>query len=165
MRIVGYRYADWAGKIDSRKSTSGYCFFLNETSGAISWNSKLQSTVAKSTPPVAEAAALFAAKQKWIFLRELGAGLGTRKSLPSSVFVDNQVCIAMTKNAISSQKTKHFAIKLRLFQEKKHEKHLKVKFCPTENMTADVLTKALGRVKFQRFSKEIVGNILTRREE
>ena len=46
MRFVGHNDADWAGKIDSRKSTSGYCFFLNETSGAISLNSKLQSTVA-----------------------------------------------------------------------------------------------------------------------
>ena len=49
MRIVGYSDADWAGKIDPRKSTMGYCFFLIETYGAINWNSKLQSTVATST--------------------------------------------------------------------------------------------------------------------
>ena len=104
MRIIGYSDADWAGKIDSRKSTSGYCFFLNETSGAVSWHSKLQSTVATSTAE-AEAAALFAATQELVFLRELGAELGMSKSLPSSVFVDNQACIAMTKNAVNSQKS------------------------------------------------------------
>ena len=86
------------------------------------------------------------------------------KSLPSSVFVDNQACIAMTKNAVNSQKVKHFAIKLHFLQEKIDEKVLEVKFCPTENMTADILTKALGRVKFQRFSKEIAGGITTQRE-
>ena len=86
------------------------------------------------------------------------------KSLPSSVFVDNQACIAMTKNAVISHKVKHFAIKLHFLQEKIDEKVLEVKFCPTENMTADILTKALGRVKFQRFSKEIAGGITTQRE-
>ena len=75
MRFVGYSDADCAGKIDSRKSTNGYCFFLNETSGAIIWKSKLQSTVATSTAE-AEAAALFAATQELIFLRELGAEFG-----------------------------------------------------------------------------------------
>ena len=82
------------------------------------------------------------------------------KSLPSSVFVDNHACIAMT----NSQKIKHFAIKLRSLQEKIDEKVLEVKFCPTENMTADVLTKALGRVKFQRFSKERASNISTQKD-
>ena len=164
MRIIGYSDADWAGKIDSRKSTSGYCFFLNETSGVISWHSKLQSTVATSTAEV-EAAAFFAATQELVFLRDLGAELGMSKSLPSSVSVDNQACIAMTKNAVNSQNVKHFAIKLHFLQEKIDEKVLEVKFCPTENMTADILTKALGRVKFQRFSKEIARGITTQRED
>ena len=66
MRIVGYSDTDWAGKIESTKSTSGYCFFLHEISGAISWNSKLQTTVATSTAEV-EAIALFAATQELIF--------------------------------------------------------------------------------------------------
>ena len=97
MRIVNYSDTDWAGKIESTKSTSGYCFFLHETSGAISWNSKLQTTVATSTAEV-EATALFAATQELIFLRKLGAELGMTKSLPSSVFVDNHACIAMTNS-------------------------------------------------------------------
>ena len=163
MKFIGYGDAEWAGKIDSRKSTSGYCFFLNETLGAISWHSKLQSIVATSTAE-AEAAALFAATQELVVLRELGAELGMSKSLPSSVFVDNQACIAMTKNAVSSHKVKHFAIKLHFLQEKIDEKVLAVKFCPTGKLTAEILTKAIGRVTFQRFSKDIAGVITTQRE-
>ena len=105
MRILGYSDADWASKIDSRKSTRCYCFFLNETSGAISWNSKLQTTVVTSTAE-AEAAALFAATQKLIILRELGAELVIGESLPSSVFVDNQACIAMIKRLSIPKKLK-----------------------------------------------------------
>ena len=121
MRIIGYSDADWAGKIDSRKSTSDYCFFLNETSGAISWHSKLQSTVAMSTAE-AQAAALLAATQELVFLRELGAELGMSKALPSSVFADNQACIATTKNAVTSQKVKHFAIKLYFLQARENRR-------------------------------------------
>ena len=58
MEIVSNSDADWAWKVDSRKSTSGFCLLLNETSGAINWISKLQSTVATSTAE-AEAAASF----------------------------------------------------------------------------------------------------------
>ena len=38
MELVGYSDADWAGDIDSRRSTSGYCFMLG--SGLIFWKSK-----------------------------------------------------------------------------------------------------------------------------
>ena len=40
LQVVGYCDADYAGDIDSRKSTTGYVFLLN--GGAISWNSKKQ---------------------------------------------------------------------------------------------------------------------------
>ena len=77
-RILGYSDADWAGEKDSRKPTCGYWFFLNEISGASSWNSKLQSAVATSTVET-DATALFAATQELIFLKELGTELDKSK--------------------------------------------------------------------------------------
>ena len=56
---------------------------------------------------------------------------------------------------------KHFAFKLRFSLEKIDEIDLEVEFCPTENMTQDVLTNVVGRVKLRRFSKEIAGGIAT----
>ena len=38
--LVGYTDSDFAGYVDNRKSTTGYCFKLGN--GAISWKSKLQ---------------------------------------------------------------------------------------------------------------------------
>ena len=49
LALTGFSDADSAGKLDDRRSTSGFCFFLNSESGAISWSSKLQTTVATST--------------------------------------------------------------------------------------------------------------------
>ena len=85
-------------------------------------------------------------------------------SLPSFVFADNQACIAMTKNGVNSQKIEYSALKLHFLQEKTDEKVLEVKFFPTENIRADILTKALERVKFQRFNRKKAGDISTQRK-
>ena len=35
--LLNFSDADWAGNIENRRSTSGFCFKLSESSGAISW--------------------------------------------------------------------------------------------------------------------------------
>src|SRR6188768_2842720 len=45
--IIGYTDSDWAGDVDTRRSTSGYVFKM--CGAAISWSSKLQSTPALSS--------------------------------------------------------------------------------------------------------------------
>ena len=98
--------------------------FSNESSGAISWNSKLQTTVATSRAE-AEAMSLFAASQELEFLRNLATEVGIDTSRPAKLFVDNQACIAITKNTVNSQKVKHFAIKLSFIHEKIELKHFR----------------------------------------
>ena len=60
LELRGLPDPNWAGNIDNRKSTSGHCFKLNKSSGAISWAGKLQKYVSTSTAeaelnPVVEA--------------------------------------------------------------------------------------------------------------
>jgi len=54
--VGGYSDADYAGDSDTRRSTTGFVFILN--GGAISWNSRLQPTVAVS---ITEAEAMYSA--------------------------------------------------------------------------------------------------------
>ena len=72
-KLLGYSDADWAGDIESRRSTSGYVFMLNN--GCVSWRSKKQRSVALSSTE-AEYMALSEATQEavWlkVFLCELG---------------------------------------------------------------------------------------------
>ena len=117
LALTGLSDADWSGKLDDRRSTSSFCFFLNSESGAISWSSKIQTTVATSTAE-AETMSLFAASQEREFLRGLANEIGIDTEKPTKVHVDNQACIAITKNTVNSQKVKHFAIKLSFIQEK-----------------------------------------------
>ena len=49
LELTGFSDSDWAGNIDNRKSASGFCFKLNNSSGAISWASNLQKCVSTST--------------------------------------------------------------------------------------------------------------------
>jgi len=47
VHISGYCDADWAGSPIDRRSTTGYCVFLG--GNVISWKSKKQNVVARST--------------------------------------------------------------------------------------------------------------------
>ena len=44
--LFGHSDADWAGDVDTRRSTSGYVFQIG--SSTVSWSSRKQATVAKS---------------------------------------------------------------------------------------------------------------------
>ena len=61
--LYGFADANWAGDVDTRRSTSGYVFMV--ANGVVSWSSKKQSTVAKSTTE-AEYVALSQATQEAI---------------------------------------------------------------------------------------------------
>ena len=63
-----YADADWAGDIDTRRSTTGYVFKFGAST--VSWASKRQLTVAKSSTE-AEYVALSSAAQEAIWLRRL----------------------------------------------------------------------------------------------
>ena len=45
--LAGCSDADWAGNVDDRKSTTGWCFFLGNT--LVSWYSKKQNSISLST--------------------------------------------------------------------------------------------------------------------
>ena len=150
--LTGFSDADWAGKLKDRKSTCVFCFTLNSDAGAISCSYNLQTTVATSTAE-AETMSLFAASQELEFLRGLANEIGIDTEKPTKVHVDNQACIAITKNTVNSQKVKHFAIKLIFIQEKIQMRHLDVEFCPNSEMIADLPTKPFAKNKVEMFSK------------
>jgi len=81
--LTGYTDSDWAGDHDTRRSTSRYIFNLR--SGAISWSSKRQATVALSTCEAEYIGQTQAAKEA-IWLRRLLQEIeATKDSLSATI--------------------------------------------------------------------------------
>lgn len=144
---IGFSDSDWAGDLSDRKSTSGYIFTVG--GGAISWKSKKQSCVALSTAE-AEYIALSQAAQEAVWLRSLNVGLKLEMTAPTIIYEDNQSAICIARNPQGHGRSKHIDIKYHFIREKVQQEIIEVKYCKTEDMIADLLTKGLGKDRFEK---------------
>lgn len=157
LRLEGYSDADWASDHSDRRSTTGYCFSLTTEGPVISWKSRKQPTVALSTCE-AEYIALAASVQESMYLVQLLHGMDKNSQhTPVKIFEDNQGTIALSKNPVCRQRSKHVDIKYHFVRSAHIEGKVTIEYCPTENMVADVLTKPLTKAKFERFKRYLFG--------
>lgn len=138
--ITGYSDADWAGDLDERKSTSGYIFTLY--GGAISWNCKRQPTVALSSTE-AEYMSAVSAIQEAIWLRSLYKEMFKDDLYGIPLYVDNRGAIHLILNNVVSGRTKHIQIKIEFIKESVKNGEITIKYMPTSQMPADIMTKAV----------------------
>jgi hypothetical protein len=150
--LSGFVDADWGGS-DDRRSTSGFIFFINGT--PISWSSKRQDTVACSSTE-AEYIATTAATKEAIYLRRLLEDLGHQQTGPTPLYEDNQSCIALARNPVHHQRTKHIDIQYHFIREKIESGVVDLTYIPTAQQIADIFTKALPGVKFSGFCKSLI---------
>ena len=155
--IIGDSDADWSGDLNDRKSTTGYYFKFEGNGGAISWEVKKQATVALSSAE-AEYQAMAAAVQEAIYLRALLEDFGLPMKKPIDIGEDNQSCIKMCHNPVMHKRSKHIDTKLHFIRERVENKEVKIHYVPTEEMTADILTKSLPRVKVEKHRTVLLGN-------
>ena len=144
---VGFSDADWGGDLDDRKSTSGYLFTLS--GAAISWRSKKQTCVALSTAE-AEYIALASAAQEAIWLKQLTNDLKNESSDATTIYEDNQSTICMSKHPQFHGRSKHIAIKYHFIREQVGNNTVELKYCRTNDMVADMLTKGLSAQQFTK---------------
>ncbi len=149
--LVGYCDADYAGDLDSRRSTTGYVFLM--FGGAVSWSSRLQPTVAVSTVEAEYLSAGQAVKEA-LWFQKLGADLILNLG-HVQIYCDNQGAIQLLKHPIASQRSKHIDMIHHFARERVARKEINFVFCRTEDMKADILTKALAPGKFKKCRKMI----------
>ncbi|KAI5348310.1 hypothetical protein L3X38_001197 [Prunus dulcis] len=143
--LIGYCDSDWAGSEDDRRSTSGYAFTLG--SGMFSWASIKQNTVALSTAEAEYVSAAEATSQaKW--LRFVLEDFGEEQVEGTPILCDNTSAIAMAKNPVFHQKTRHISRKFHFIREAIQAKEIELIYCKTEDQIADILTKALSKDRF-----------------
>jgi hypothetical protein len=145
--LSGFSDADWAGDINTRRSKTGYVVMLNN--GAIAWRSQLQTTVALSTMEAEYMAVAEAIKElKW--LRQFLTELGHKEEASTILQTDNQGAIALAKNPVHHSRAKHIDIRYHFIRDAVQDHTIWLQYVPTADMTADSLTKALGRQKHER---------------
>lgn len=137
--LKAYCDADFAGDIDTRRSTTGYVFIMN--GGATSWNSKRQPTVAASTTE-AEYMAAAAAVKEGLWMRKLLESLDIKVD-KINIMCDNQGAIKLLKNPIFSVRSKHIDVIHHFARERVLRGDVVFNYIHTKKMLADVMTKAL----------------------
>lgn len=152
MQLIGYSDADWAGCMDSRKSISGYCFFIGKS--LVSWRAKKQATVSRSSSE-AEYRALSSAACELQWLLYLFADLRVQLTRTPTLYCDNQSAVHIASNPVFHERTKHLEIDCHLVREKVLKGTLKLLPVSTSDQVADFLTKALAPPKFHDFVSKL----------
>jgi len=148
LEVIGYSDSDFAGCIDTRKSTSGYVFML--ASGAVSWRSAKQTLTATSTME-AEFVSCFEATSHGVWLKSFISGLKVVDSIsrPLKMYCDNSAAVFMAKNNKSGSRNKHIDIKYLAVRERVKENKVVIEHISTELMIADPLTKGMPPKNFK----------------
>ena len=148
-KLNGYSDADWGGCHESRKSTSGFVFKL--CGGAVSWASRRQTVVATSTCEAEYIALCEACKEAAWLRRVLADVLGHTKDPTLNIGCDNAGTIAYAHSEKVNRRNKHVDIAYHFVRDAIKRNIVELYHCASTEMTADILTKPLGRVLFQKF--------------
>ena len=144
--LYAYSDADWAGDPNDRRSTTGLVVYLG--SNPISWSSKKQHTVSKSSTE-AEYRALSSTAAEVDWIKQLLQFMHISVTSPTLLYCDNLSAIALAYNPVMHQRTKHIEIDIHFVRERVAKKLLQVQFVTSNAQFADILTKGLSTSLFQ----------------
>ena len=150
--LHAYSDADWAGNKDDYSSTSAFVVYLGKN--PISWSSKKQNTIARSsTEAEYRTVASTAAELNWVcfLLTDLGLTLPTAPI----IYCDNVGATQLCSNPIFHSRMKHVAIDFHFIRDQVQTGSLRVAHVSSKDQLADALTKPLPRSNFQTIKSKI----------
>ena len=149
--VEGYSDASYAEEKDY-KSVGGYVFL--QAGAAITWRSTKQDIVAQSSAE-AEYIALAEAAKEALWIRKLQHEIFPTMKEPTIIYEDNQSAINLAQNPIHTNRSKHIAVRYHAVRDYVEKKMIEVKYCPTSEMVADIMTKSLGRILHEKFVEKM----------
>ncbi|CAN6685111.1 unnamed protein product [Malus baccata var. baccata] len=146
LQVKGYTYADWAGNITDRRSTSGYFTFVG--GNLVTWRSKKQNVVARS---IAEAEYRGMAHRicELLWLKILLTEIGFKPHRAMLLYCDNQAAREKANNLVQHDPTKHVEVDRHFIKEKLDVRLIDIPYVRFEDQLADVLTHAMSSRVFR----------------
>ncbi|KAI3813170.1 hypothetical protein L1987_17887 [Smallanthus sonchifolius] len=152
-KITGYSDSSYGVNTEEGKETTRIVFYFGNS--PITWSTQKQQTVALSSCESEFMTATAAACQA-LWLKRLLSGITGWKEEKITLLVDNISAIALMKNPVFYGRSKHIDTRYHFIRECVEDNHINVEHISGELQRADILTKALARVKFTTM-RELLG--------
>lgn len=145
--------SDYAADISVRSRTA---YVVMIAGGAVSWHSKLQSTITQSTCE-AEYVALNETTKQCVWMEKILSTMDFPSTstfsrynltLPFVIHGDNEGSEALSKNSSHHQRTKHIKVKFHYIREVVADKVVRIQHVKSKENVADILTKRLPETEF-----------------
>ena len=153
LKLTMYADASFAVHKDM-KSHSGIVIMLGGAPIFVK-STKIKSVKISSTG--AETAALCEGCTYLLWIQGLLTELGYPPEEPMVVYQDNHSAIAQTEDECTFRRSKQDLIQMAFVRELVAEGVIKVVYCPTEEMVADLLTKPLQGALFRKLRAKLMG--------
>lgn len=144
--LTAFADSDWAEDRETRKSISGV--ICKVFGASVSWSSRKQDVVSTSTTE-SEFYAIAETVKEIQWLKNILNDFHVNVKEPITIFSDNQSTIKLIENSKFSSRTKHIDVRLHFVRECVREGKIILKYCPSEDNIADLLTKPLAGVKMK----------------
>jgi hypothetical protein len=152
LQVIAYIDASYGVHPDLKSHTGG---MISLGDGAIWAKSTKQKLNVKSSTEAEQVAVSDLCSQViWVrdFLKEQGYDVG-----PANVMQDNKSTIHLVNNGGSnSERTRHIAIRFFWLKDRIESDELKIVYCPTGDMIADILTKPLQGELFRKLRRRLL---------
>ncbi|GKC09196.1 zinc finger, CCHC-type containing protein [Tanacetum coccineum] len=144
-KIQGFNDSSYGVNTQEGKGTTGIIFYYGES--PISWSTQKQATVALSSCESEFIAATTATTQA-LWLKRLPSKITHSQEEKVTIMVDNKSAIALMKNPVFHGRSKHIDTKYHFIRECVEKEDIQVEFISGEYQKADILTKALSKIRF-----------------
>ncbi|GJV50200.1 ribonuclease H-like domain, reverse transcriptase, RNA-dependent DNA polymerase [Tanacetum coccineum] len=144
-KIQGYSDSSYGVNTQEGKGTTGIVFYFGNS--PITWSTQKQGTVALSSCESEFIAATTTTTQA-LWLKRLLSKITDSNKEKITIYVDNKSAISLMKNPIFHGRSKHIDTKYHFIRECVEKEDLTVEHISGEQQRADILTKAIPRIRF-----------------